>query len=152
MNVAGRMVENWYEKINKKFPCVETDSVVVMPNHMHFIMQIVGADPRVCPSHQNNGMGDYISDTFSERVTKGAHAGAPLRGVAVGDVVQWFKTMTTNPYINHVKSGILPPFDKRIWQRNYYEHVIRDDADYDRLVAYIADNPAKWAEDMFAKL
>ena len=145
------MVQYWHEKINEKFPCIETDAMVIMPNHIHFIIQIVGADPCVCPQHQNTGTRNYSSGIFSERVTKGAHAGAPLRGITVGDVVRWFKTMTTNQYITHVKSGILPPFDKRIWQRNYYEHVIRNDADYDRLATYIADNPVKWSEDIFAK-
>ena len=151
VNMAGRMVQYWYEKINEKFPCIEADAMVIMPNHMHFIIQIVGADPCVCPQHPNTGTRNYSSGIFSRRVTKGAHAGAPLQGVAVGDVVRWFKTMTTNQYIHYVKSGILPPFDKRIWQRNYYEHVIRNDADYDRLATYIANNTTKWSEDMFAK-
>ncbi len=151
VNVAGRMVEIWYEKINEKFPCVETDTMVIMPNHMHFIIQIVGADPRVCPQPPNTGTRNGFSGTFSERTTKGRTRGCAPTGVSVGDVVQWFKTMTTNQYITHVKSGTLPPFDKRIWQRNYYEHVIRDDADYDRLTFYIVNNPAKWDDDMFAK-
>ena len=49
-----------------------------------------------------------------------------------------------------VKNGTLPPFNKRIWQRNYYEHVVRDENDYVRLATYIQNNPQKWEEDMFA--
>ena len=74
----------------------------------------------------------------------GDHAGSPLR-----DIVGWFKTMTTNEYIRGVKNGLFPPFDKQIWQRSYYEHVIRDEQDYRRIWQHIDENPAKWAEDVY---
>jgi len=69
----------------------------------------------------------------------------------VGDVVQWFKTMTTNAYIKMVKNNTLPPFNKRIWQRNYYEHVIGDDMDYERVATYIINNPMTWDDDVLSK-
>jgi len=40
-----------------------------------------------------------------------------------------------------------PPFDKKLWQRNYWEHIIRDDKEHQGLEQYIIDNPEKWAED-----
>ena len=71
--------------------------------------------------------------------------------ISLGDVIQWFKTMTTNTYIKMVRNNILPPFDKRIWQRNYYEHVIRDDVDYERIATYIINNPTSWDDDVLSK-
>ena len=68
----------------------------------------------------------------------GDHAGSPLR-----DIVGWFKTMTTNEYIENVKNNMFPPFDKKIWQRNYYEHIIRDESDYIETKEYILNNPLK---------
>ena len=68
----------------------------------------------------------------------GDHVGSPLR-----DIVGWFKTMTTNEYIANVKNNIFPPFDKKIWQRNYYEHIIRDESDYIETKEYILNNPLK---------
>jgi len=62
--------------------------------------------------------------------------------------MDWFKTMTTNAYIRGVKTSGWPPFDRRVWQRNYYEHIIRSEAELDRIRAYIANNPLKWALDM----
>jgi len=56
--------------------------------------------------------------------------------------------MTTNTYIQMVKNNTLPPFHKRIWQRNYYEHVVRDANDYARIAEYIQNNPLTWEEDM----
>ena len=68
----------------------------------------------------------------------GDHAGSPLL-----DIVGWFKTMTTNEYIENVKNNMFPPFDKKIWQRNYYEHIIRDESDYIETKEYILNNPLK---------
>jgi len=65
----------------------------------------------------------------------------------IGDVMQSFKRNTTIKYINGVKSGIYPPFNKRIWQRDYYEHIIRDKNDYEQRWQYIDENPARWKED-----
>ena len=65
--------------------------------------------------------------------------------------MQSFKRNTTIKYINGVKSGIYPPFNKRIWQRDYYEHIIRDKIDYEQRWQYIDENPAKGAEDEFYK-
>jgi REP element-mobilizing transposase RayT len=42
-------------------------------------------------------------------------------------MVQWFKTMTTNEYIKMVKNWISKPFHKKLWQRNYYEHIVRNE-------------------------
>jgi len=73
---------------------------------------------------------------------EGAHAGAPLHRV-----VQWFKTMTTNEYIRGVKNNHWQRFDKKLWQRNYWEHVIRNENEYNHIAQYIMDNPKKWALD-----
>jgi len=68
---------------------------------------------------------------------------------SLGDVVQWFKTMTTNRYIQGVKERGWPPFDRRLWHRNYHDHVIRNDKDMDRIRTYIENNPAVWMQDRF---
>ena len=78
----------------------------------------------------------------------GAHAGAPLRkAAALGDVVQWYKTMTTNAYIRGVREHGWKRFDGRLWQRNYYEHVVRNDDELARAREYIQQNPLRWHLD-----
>ena len=67
----------------------------------------------------------------------------------VGDVIQSFKRNTTIKYISGVKTGIYPPFDKRIWQRNYHDHIIRTETNYENIWQYINTNPAKWADDRY---
>jgi REP element-mobilizing transposase RayT len=61
--------------------------------------------------------------------------------------VQWFKTMTTNEYIRGVKQNHFPEFSGKLWQRNYYEHIIRNDDDLNRTHEYIINNPLKWEAD-----
>jgi len=78
--------------------------------------------------------------------------GAPTRDApTVGDVIGAFKSKTTNQYIKMVKNKTLPPFNKRIWQRNFYEHVIRDENDYVRIAEYIDNNPITWDDDVLSK-
>jgi len=124
LNDAGEMVSRWYGELENKFPDIQCDAFVCMPNHVHFIVVNVGADLCVRP----------------EMV--GEHTGSPLQRV-----VQWFKTMTTNEYIRGVKQNNWSPFPGKLWQRNYYEHIIRYENELNRIRQYIIDNPARWGTD-----
>ena len=55
--------------------------------------------------------------------------------------------MTTNEYIQNVKQNNWSPFNKRLWQRNYYEHIICDENELNRIRKYIIENPFKWDQD-----
>ena len=65
----------------------------------------------------------------------------------IGDVIGAFKSITTNRYIQMVKENIVPAFEKRIWQRNYWDHIIRDENDYNKITEYILNNPLTWIDD-----
>ena len=148
-NDAGRMVGKWWAELNRKFPNVDVDKHVVMPNHVHGIIRIthpttVGANLCVRPHSGRDGDPDGGPDARPDArpQEQGAHTGAPLP-----TVVQWFKTMTTNQYIQGVRQQGWPPFAGKLWQRNYYEHIIRDESSLQRIREYISMNPACWAED-----
>ena len=138
LNEAGRMVEKWWAELANKFPSVKTRQYIVMPNHFHGIVALVGADLCVCPVPR---MPDERGAQMPGE--RGAHTGAPLP-----QIVQWFKTMTTNGYIRGVKHRGWAPFQGKLWQRNYYEHVIRSQDELDRVRRYILDNPSKWSDDV----
>lgn len=72
-------------------------------------------------------------------------------GSALCDILQWFKTMTTNKYIEGIKSLDWQPFIGKLWQRNYHEHIIRNEESYHRIADYIINNPAKWELDKLYK-
>jgi REP element-mobilizing transposase RayT len=79
---------------------------------------------------------------------KDAHVqGIPRPNAPLSQIVQWFKTMTTNEYIRGVKQSQWRPFIGKLWQRNYYEHIIRNEQDYERIFNYIASNPSNRSED-----
>ncbi|MBN1485523.1 MAG: hypothetical protein JXA37_12470 [Chloroflexia bacterium] len=65
----------------------------------------------------------------------------------MGDIVGAFKSITTVEYIRGVKQSAWPPFPNRLWQRNYHEHIIRDEDELNRIRQYIDENPLYWAFD-----
>lgn len=140
LNDAGKMIEKWFNELQNKFPDIKCHEMVVMPNHIHFIIEnigSVGADLRVC-------LNDSNFPKTEKRVSEilGEHAGSPLHRV-----LQWFKTMSTNEYIRGVKNNNWIPFDGKLWQRNYWEHIIRNDQSYQKISDYIINNPSKWNDD-----
>ena len=69
----------------------------------------------------------------------------------VGDMMDAFKSITTVEYIHGVKTLGWEQFKRKLWQRNYYEHIIRDEQSYKRISDYIINNPTKWFDDKFYK-
>ncbi len=70
----------------------------------------------------------------------------------ISNIVGAFKSITTHEYIKGVKNSNWPPFDKKIWQRNYYEHVIRNDESLYETREYIINNPMNWQQDNMNRL
>ncbi len=68
-------------------------------------------------------------------------------GPTVGDVLDAFKSITTHRYINGVKLGLVPPFTKRFWQRNYWEHIVRNEQELDAIRFDIRQNSISWETD-----
>ena len=65
----------------------------------------------------------------------------------ISDVVQAFKRYSTVEYSKRVHQGMLPPYDKQVWQRGFYDHIIRNQSDYDEIYRYIENNPVRWEQD-----
>ncbi|EET21287.1 conserved hypothetical protein [Francisella philomiragia subsp. philomiragia ATCC 25015] len=132
LNDAGLMIDEIYHDLENKFTNIQCGKYVIMPNHFHCVIHI-------CNDVKSNVGVNLCVDP---KLEKGEHAGTPLH-----KIIQWFKTMTTNAYINGVKTKNWQPFDKRLWQRNYYEHIIRNEKSYNEIVKYIQLNSLKWELD-----
>jgi putative transposase len=160
LNEAGVMIEKWYFELENKFLDIKCQEMIVMPNHIHFIIENTGdiaavqANRNIRPEDEdvraNLGVRpDDIGQTHRSAPTEtseqifGEHIGSPLHRV-----IQWFKTMTTNEYIRGVKNLGWEPFYKKLWQRNYWEHIIRNENSYQNISNYIINNPSKWNEDV----
>ncbi len=142
LNDAGRMVENQWLVLPHRFPHIRLLQHVVMPNHLHGIIHCRG-EPCVRP--ENHGMDEGLGVNHD----KGEHKVRPYgTGLgSLGRVVQAFKSITTHDYIFGVRNEHWPAFEGKLWQRNYWEHIVRDEDDFQRISAYIRDNPACWVGD-----
>lgn len=117
----------------------------------------VGNDLCVVPTRQNLIVHKWLKETenkFNIRFDKYVimpdhiHLIAIITerhiGRSLQDAMRWFKTMTTNEYIREVKNGNLKPFDKKLWQKSYNDHIIRGEQDYLEVWQYIENNPLKY--------
>ena len=119
LNDAGHTAQECWHAIPIHFSHVDLDAFVVMPNHVHGILVVV--------------------DSLA---SEGAKNFSPLRGTSktVGSVVRGFKIgVTTWMRTNTVIHGV--------WQRNYWEHIVRDESELNRIREYIVNNPGQWEMD-----
>ncbi len=135
LNDAGKMVETVWNEIPQYYCRFCVYENIVMPNHFHGIIEIVvGAGPCACP------------DNTGQLMKTGQPQGvAPT--MSLPDIMHRFKTMTTKKYIDGVKQNGWTPFRGKLWQRNYYEHIIRNDDELNRIREYIVNNPLNWDSD-----
>jgi REP element-mobilizing transposase RayT len=146
LNDAGRMIEQWYFELENKFSVVTCHDYVVMPDHFHAIIEIAASDGSAERMHDKS----IVHEGQTPRSAPTLDLNERKRS-SLGTIIQWFKTMTTNEYIRGVNDMNWPAFDKRLWQRNYYEHIIRNAKSYQEISDYILNNPANWPQDKFWK-
>lgn len=149
LNNAGMMVQAVWDEIPAHYPGIDIDAFIVMPNHIHGIVVIVRTATRDHPDDgngQNNGQAQGPAPTTAPDVR---HDDGKKRtaGLSLPDVVHRFKTMTTKQYAHGVKQNHWPRFSGKLWQRNYYERIILDENELNRIRQYIMDNPARWDID-----
>ena len=135
LNDAGNIVQAaWYDLPNH-YPYVELDEFVIMPNHFHGVIVIASFDivEAGLAIAGSVGAGLKPAPTMPEQHVK--RHGLP-------EIVRAFKTFSARR-INTLRNNPGCP----VWQRNYYEHVIRNEGDLANIRQYIANNPLKWDLD-----
>jgi REP element-mobilizing transposase RayT len=168
LNDAGRMVEKWFYELGNKYPDKCCHEMVVMPNHFHCIIENkrldamtldnattvahVGAPLRGRPENVERGRPENVEHACPEndqlRHPQNQYGIDNKKyGATIGNAMDWFKTMTTNEYIRGVKKCGWQQFDGKLWQRNYWEHIIRNEMSYMKISDYILSNPIKWDND-----
>jgi putative transposase len=223
LNAMGKIIESAWNAIGNRFPGVELNEFVIMPNHFHAIITVratlvVAPDPAATDVRAGTSpaptrdldfaatdiragtspapIGDLDSAAMDVRAgtspaptrdldsaaitgTRTGTSPAPTRDldsavgtdtragtspaptaitgagertkpdytVGLGDVIGAFKSITTHDIILAVRCREVEPFSMKVWQRNYYEHIIRNDAEMEQTLRYVIENPACWAED-----
>ena len=155
LNEIGKLMEKIILEIPIYYSGILIDEYIIMPNHIHLIIninkgrkwdsartlnqKIVGADPCIRPI--NN---------FDSNIRPNKNNDSNIRpnnqinsNLSLSEVIQRFKILSTNQYIKGIKHQNWPRFFKRLWQRNYYERIIRNEAEYLETKQYIKNNPVK---------
>jgi REP element-mobilizing transposase RayT len=133
LNETGKIIQKWWDDIPIHFPGVETGAFVIMPNHVHGIIILHdrrGAVPAPFVSGGENQGGNVLNDKEQG-------------GETLGQIVAYFKYQSTKEINALTGAGVVT----KLWQRNYYERIIRNDREMDAIWRYIENNPANWAQD-----
>jgi hypothetical protein len=130
LNASGEMVNTVWRELPTHCPGVDVDWHVVMPNHFHGIIIV----------REHVGVGFPDPNTHHDATTGGETP--PLRQPSLGQIVAYLKYESTKR-INVLRGtpGV------RVWQRNYHDHIVRDERDLYGRRKYIELNPARWAND-----
>ena len=134
LNKWGKLAEKEWQKTSEIRKNIKLDQYVIMPNHIHGIIGIVDED-------------DFSKGTMHRAPTDPSSTleqyGKPVSG-SIPTIIRSYKAAVTK------KINILRQTPGAVvWQRNYYEHIIRDEKELNRIQKYIIDNPAKWQNDKY---
>jgi len=121
LNEYGTIISETWQWLSEQYQYIQLHEWIIMPNHLHGIIEYCAV---------GRG-GSRTAPTITKR--------KPL-----GRIIGAFKTVSTKQ-INKIQNT---PGNK-LWQRNYWEHVIRDEKDLNRIQQYIINNPLKWTEDKY---
>lgn len=148
-DAAGRMVRRGTEELPHHYPGVGIDAFAVMPNHVHGVIVLTGPG-RPHGTGQPRGLPLRGAVSLGTGIVGAGPCACPDRPgsqLSLPDVVHRFRSYTTAQYRRGVKQHGWPPFPGRMWQRNYWEQVIRDDASLNRIRKTIANNAARRGTD-----
>jgi REP element-mobilizing transposase RayT len=139
LNDAGEAVNEEWANLSLRFPHIVMGKYVVMPNHIHAIIHITGGPPF-------DAIRSYFK--FKHKIPDDTESMKP--GTAknsIGRIIQGFKSITTHSYIQGVKNHDWPTFEGHLWQRNFYDRILRNRKELADIREYIGNNPPNWEWD-----
>ncbi len=142
LNEYGQIAYNEWMKTNEIRNNVELGEFIIMPNHIHAIVRLLGRGVSHTPDSINvSHTPDNINELHSHNNNTGV-CDTPLRSPSqtIGAIVRGYKSAVTKQF------GLLG-FNEKLWQRNYWEHIIRNEQSYIKISEYIIKNPEEWYND-----
>lgn len=133
LNETGNIVDKCWNEIPKHFSFIKLLDYVIMPNHLHGLLEIDLSGIDTFVENKNNGCQDRAKNI------------SPLHGTSqtIGSVVRGFKIGVTKWYRKNIMKEYI------VWQRNYHDHIVRNEISHNKIANYIIDNPQKWEIDKF---
>ena len=170
LNEFGKIAYNEWVNLLDRFDCFELDVFQIMPNHMHAVLVLKD----VCEDTVNVtvgatlavGQADFDLDNQNQHlknfeVFRAGASPAPTttttttmqtnnkKKTTIADIIGAYKSLVSNACLEICKQQNTQM--GKLWQRNYYEHIVRNDAAYQNISHYILNNPGKWYDDKFYK-
>lgn len=138
LNDAGIMLDNEWVDLPHRFKPIRLDAYIIMPNHFHAILEIVSPAT----------VGVTLVVARNPNAADGQPQGiAPTVNPTVGDMMGAFQSIVPVKYIHGVKTKKWQPFHGKLWQRNYWDHIVRNKMELNQIRQYIQNNPKKWRKD-----
>ncbi len=131
LNPYGEIANEQWMRLNIRFQSADFSTFVIMPNHVHGLIFLKGA-----------GVDPQEDDEIFSSLRP--YPGAFVIPGSLGAIVRAYKA-SVSLRINNLRSPKITP----IWQRNYYDHIVRDEHEFENIWKYIEANPAKWEDDRF---
>jgi len=168
LNECGKIAYNEWVATPMHRNYIKLHEFVVMPNHFHGIVEIVALDVGG-GDVERRGVARYAPtrmDTYTNTRTDigtGMNTGNVMSDISpkcktLSTVIRAYKSAVTKQICNYWNPNTQPIIHhashahnvhESIWQRNYHEHIIRNDTEYIRIAKYIKNNPVLWAKDCF---
>ncbi len=150
LNDFGKIACNEWEKLPERYPNMFLDVFQIMPNHIHGIIALgnihdtvadVGATLAVASNNNTDRVDDGATVNMSTARV------APTASPTIGAIVGAYKSLVTNKCLEIYK--LRGEYMGKLLQRNYWEHIIRNEQSHQRIANYIINNPANWGNDKF---
>ena len=151
LNELGMIAQNEWAKLPERFSNFELDVFQIMPNHIHGIILLndcvvrAGFTPAHLPDHIHEGQPQGIAPTQNHDPIQNPAGMNPVP--TIGDIVGSYKSLVSNECLKIYKSN--NEIMGKLLQRDYYEHIIRNESSYKRISEYIINNPQQWDNDKF---
>ena len=161
LSPQGKIAEDELLALSQRFPGVGIAQYVVMPNHVHILLSLTGqgqspqrqgqspqrqgqSPQRQGQSPQRQGQSPQRQGQSPQRQGQSPQRQGQSPCPTVGSVIGAYKSITTKR-VNQLQNSP----GQKLWQFRFYDHIVRDEADYLRIWNYIETNPAKWQEDRY---
>ena len=144
----GNIVKTQWQEIPNRFQNIILDEYVIMPNHIHGIIHITIWDTPAHnkPTGPSRNKPTAVGAGLAPARNRATARVAPTQ-VALGEIVGAFKSICFKHCLEYVKSNYPGKKMGKIWQRNYYEHIVRNENELNRIRQYIINNPTNWLAD-----
>ena len=155
LNEYGMVAYNEWIKLTERFSNFELDVFQIMPNHIHVILVLNDVGASLADAQKS--LADAQKDLQANRATARVAPTMETKSKTVGDIIGAYKSLVANKCLEIFKlkcvgAGLAPaqiPMMGKLWQRNFYEHIIRNEKSYQTISNYIINNPNNWKDDKF---